>query len=106
MKWNKDAEEGIVVAGHQGQGDALTQLDHPQGLFVDTLGTLYVADSWNTRIMRWTEGAEEGTVITGIDGKGQGAHQFDVPMDLSFDQNGNLYVADIWNHRVQRFSLE
>ncbi|CAF4983586.1 unnamed protein product, partial [Rotaria socialis] len=40
MKWNKGAKEGIVVAGGQGRGNALTQLSHPNGIFVDTLGTL------------------------------------------------------------------
>ena len=48
MKWNKGVNRGIVVAG--GQGSALTQLFHPQGLFVDTSDTIYVADSWNDRV--------------------------------------------------------
>ncbi|CAF4958055.1 unnamed protein product, partial [Rotaria socialis] len=41
MKWVEDAKQGIVVAGGQGYGDALTQLASPQGIFVDTFGTLY-----------------------------------------------------------------
>ncbi|CAF5031049.1 unnamed protein product, partial [Rotaria socialis] len=49
---NKGAKEGIVVAGGQGAGSALTQLSHPNGIVVDTLGTLYVADTWNHRVMR------------------------------------------------------
>ncbi|CAF4812991.1 unnamed protein product, partial [Rotaria magnacalcarata] len=53
MKWNKGAKEGIVVAGGQGAGNTLTQVSYPYGLFVDTLGTLYVADSNNDRVMRW-----------------------------------------------------
>ncbi|CAF4594658.1 unnamed protein product, partial [Rotaria magnacalcarata] len=61
MKWVEGAKEGIVVAGGQGQGSALTQFNDPNGLFVDTLGTLYVADSWNYRVMRWTQGAKQGT---------------------------------------------
>ena len=50
MKWNKGAKEGIVVAGGRGQGNALTQLSHLEGLFVDISGTIYVADSWNDRV--------------------------------------------------------
>lgn len=46
MKWNKGATEGIVVAGDQDAGCDMKQLFTPNGLFVDTLGTLYVAD-WN-----------------------------------------------------------
>ncbi|CAF4789074.1 unnamed protein product, partial [Rotaria socialis] len=42
-------------AGGQGLGNDRTQLYCPNGLFVDALGTLYVADSWNHRVMRWTQ---------------------------------------------------
>ncbi|CAF4519964.1 unnamed protein product, partial [Rotaria magnacalcarata] len=80
MKWNKGAKEGIVVAGGQGQGSALTQLYYSEGIFVDTLGTLYVADSWNHRVMSWTQGAKQGTVIVGGNGQGAGANQFNNPM--------------------------
>ncbi|CAF1099340.1 unnamed protein product, partial [Rotaria magnacalcarata] len=62
MKWNKGAKEGIVVTGGQGYGNALAQLNHPNGLFVDTLGTLYVADTWNHRVICWTRGdRKQGT---------------------------------------------
>ncbi|CAF3289409.1 unnamed protein product [Rotaria socialis] len=107
MKWNKGAKEGFVVAGGQGQGNALTQLSYPNGIFVDTLGTLYVADSENHRVMRWTQGdKKQGTVIVGGNGVGEGANQFSAPIGLSFDRQGNLYVGDYGNNRVQRFSIE
>ncbi|CAF2083212.1 unnamed protein product [Rotaria magnacalcarata] len=106
MKWNKGAKEGIVVAGGQCQGNGLTQLSSPQGLFVDTLGRLYVADCYNHRVMRWTQGAKPGTVIVGEKRSGAGANQFAVPVGLSVDRHGNLYVADCDNHRGQRFSIE
>ena len=50
IKWNKDANQGIVVAGGRGKGSALTQLSHRNGLFVVTSGTIYVVDSWNDRV--------------------------------------------------------
>ncbi|CAF2068513.1 unnamed protein product [Rotaria magnacalcarata] len=107
MKWDKGAKEGIVVAGGQGAGRALTQLDHPDGLFVDTLGTLYVADYENDRVMRWTQGDnKQGTVVVGGNGVGAGANQLNDPVGLSFDRDGNLYVLDCDNQRVQRFSIE
>ncbi|CAF1004699.1 unnamed protein product [Rotaria magnacalcarata] len=104
MKWTKGAKEGIVVAGGQGQGNALTQLYLRKGLFVDILGTLYVVDWGNVRVMRWTQGAKQGTVIVG--GNGTGENQLRLPMGLSFDRHGNLYVADCGNNRVQRFSIK
>ncbi|CAF1558246.1 unnamed protein product, partial [Rotaria sp. Silwood1] len=87
MKWNKHAKEGIIAAGGQGEGNALKQLSHPNGLFVDTLGTVYVADSGNHRVMRWPKGAKQGTVIAGGNGKGEGANQFNYPIGLSFDRH-------------------
>ncbi|CAF5024477.1 unnamed protein product [Rotaria sp. Silwood1] len=106
MKWNKGAKEGIVVAGGQGEGNALTQLSYPKGLFVDTLGTIYVVDAGNDRVMRWPKGAKEGTVLVGGNGKGQEANQLSAPMGLSLDRHGNLYVVDQQNHRVQQFSIK
>ncbi|CAF2134180.1 unnamed protein product [Rotaria magnacalcarata] len=106
MKWNKGANKGIVVAGGQREGDALTQLNLPNGIFVDTLGTVYVADQGNHRVMRWTQGAKQGTVIVGGNGQGAGVNQLNDPVGLSFDRHGNLYVADALNNRVQRFSIE
>jgi hypothetical protein len=41
----KGAKEEIVVAGRQGGEDSLTQSDYPQGLIVDHLCNIYVADS-------------------------------------------------------------
>ncbi|CAF0775355.1 unnamed protein product [Rotaria sp. Silwood1] len=106
MKWDKGAKQGTVVAGGQGDGNALTQLSYPEGLFVDTLGTLYVTELGNHRVTRWPKGAKEGTVTLGGNGPGQDANQLNWPRGLSFDRNGNLYVVDSNNHRVQRFSRE
>ncbi|CAF1432164.1 unnamed protein product, partial [Rotaria magnacalcarata] len=120
------------VAGGNGEGDGLNQLNEPhylfvdrdrsvyvsdwsnhrvmkwvEGLFVDTLGTLYVADSYNHRVMRWTQGDnKQGTVIATGNGYGAGANQLKYPRGLSFDRDGNHYVVDNSNHRVQRFSIE
>jgi hypothetical protein len=44
------AKEGVIVAGGQEKGSQLTQLSCPQGLIVDHLGTIYVADHKNHRI--------------------------------------------------------
>ena len=58
MKWNRDASEGIVVAGGQGHGVSPTQLGNPDGLFVDNDGTLYVIENTNYRLTRWPQGAQ------------------------------------------------
>ncbi|CAF5104432.1 unnamed protein product [Rotaria sp. Silwood1] len=106
MKWNKGATAGIVVAGGQGQGSALTQLFTPIGLVVDALGTVYVADTWNSRVVSWPKGAKQGNIIAGGNGEGKQPNQLQYPVDLSFDRHGNLYVVDWDNSRVQRFSIK
>jgi DNA-binding beta-propeller fold protein YncE len=106
MKWMKDAKEGIVVAGDQGQGNGLRQLSNPYGLVIDQLGTVYVVDQGNNRVMRWLKGARQGNIVVGGNGQGGQANQFMYPSDLSFDQQNNLYVVDCNNHRVQKFHIE
>jgi DNA-binding beta-propeller fold protein YncE len=106
MKWMEGAKQGIVVAGGQGEGNGLTQLCSPRGVIVDQLGTVYVADCWNNRIMRWSKGATQGSVIVGGNGGGSQSNQLNGPVGLSFDRHGNLYVVDNGNHRVQKFNIE
>ena len=106
MKWMEGAKQGIVVAGGQGEGNGLTQLSSPRGVVVDQLGTVYVADCGNDRIMRWVKGAREGSVIVGGNGRGGQSNQLNGPVGLSFDRHGNLYVVDYGNHRVQKFNID
>ena len=48
--WNRN---GVTVAGGNGQGPALNQLDEPLGLFVDDDGAVYVVDTLNFRVIKW-----------------------------------------------------
>ncbi|CAF1648424.1 unnamed protein product, partial [Rotaria sp. Silwood1] len=89
-----------------GKGNSLTQLNDPQGVVVDQLGTVYVTDSGNHRIMRWPKGATQGSVIVGGNGSGAQSNRLNGPVGLSFDRHGNLYVVDHGNHRVQKFNIE
>ena len=104
MKWMEGAKQGIVVAGGQGKGNGLTQLSCPSGVIVDQLGTVYVADFGNARIMRWSKGATQGSVIVGGNGGGSQSNQLNCPWGLSFDRHGNLYVVEYGNYRIQKFN--
>lgn len=98
MKWPKNAKEGIIVAGGHGEGNALTQLCFAYGIAVDPLGTVYVADYANNRVMHWLKGAKEGSIV--IDGNKQEAelNRLNYPVNLSLDQENNLYIVDSGNH--------
>ncbi|CAF1526781.1 unnamed protein product [Rotaria sordida] len=73
---------------------------------IDQLGTVYVADTSNHRIIRWPKGATQGSVIVGGNGAGRQSNQLTSPVGLSFDRHGNLYVVDYENDRVQKFNIE
>jgi hypothetical protein len=98
--------ELVTVGGHHPEITNLSRLSFPQGLVVDQLGTIYVADRENHRIMRWLKGTTQGSVVVGGNGVGEEPNQFRNPYSLSFDRFGNLYVTDTENDRVQRFNIE
>ncbi|CAF2021467.1 unnamed protein product [Rotaria magnacalcarata] len=118
-KWLGDQ----IVAGGNGHGQALSQLGEPVDIFidrnqsvfiadfsndlvVDQLGTVYVVDSINHRIIRWLKGSKYGSAIIGGHGIGSGIAQLAYPEDLQFDKQGNLYVVDLNNNRVQMFTID
>ena len=108
MKWTKGAKEGTIVAGGGGDGNrnSLRQLSSPGGITVDKLGSIYVADYGNHRVMRWLKGAEEGTIVVGGNGEGEQSHQLSYPIDLASDRDNNLYVVVQSNNRIQKFDVD
>ncbi|CAF4052598.1 unnamed protein product, partial [Rotaria sp. Silwood1] len=100
------ATSAIIVAGGNGNGSDLNQLDGTLAVTVDQSGTVYVADYGNHRITRWLKGAQSGTAIAGGNGQGNLSTQLNHPYDLAFDRNGNLYVSDFSNHRIQMFAID
>ncbi|CAF2223478.1 unnamed protein product, partial [Rotaria magnacalcarata] len=63
-------KNGTLVAGGNGIGYGLNQLNYPTYLFVDRDHSVYVSDCWNYRVMKWVEGAKEGIVVAGGQWKG------------------------------------
>ena len=92
-------------------GDGLSavnaQLNNPQGLAVDSLGNLYIADRGNNRIRQVTpEGIITTVAGTGASGgAGDGgpatSAQLSSPQAVALDPAGNLYIADQGNNRVR-----
>ncbi|CAF3720426.1 unnamed protein product [Rotaria sp. Silwood1] len=106
MKWTKGATEGIIVAGGQGQENGLAQLSCPRGVIADQLGTVYVADCDNNRVMCWSKETKQGIIVVGGNNEGKQSNQLSYPQDLSFDRQYKLYVVDYGNHRIQRFNID
>jgi sugar lactone lactonase YvrE len=89
---------GIVVAGGNGSGSALNQLNSPEGIALDKQGNLYVSDYLNRRVLKFppnSTSATIGTVVaTGHEDTGEPG-QFSEPNDIALDKEGNLYVCDV-----------
>jgi len=102
-RWKMGDTNGIVVAGGNGKGDRLNQLNRPYYIFVDQDHSVYVSDRENHRVMKWMKDAREGIVIAGGQGQGKGLTQLYQPLGIIVDQLGTVYIADTGNHRVMRW---
>ncbi|CAF4143635.1 unnamed protein product [Rotaria sordida] len=96
-------KNGTLVAGGNGEGDGLNQLNWPTYIFVDQQQTVYVSDQDNHRVMKWNKGAKEGIVVAGGQGEGNALTQLSYPYGLFIDTSGTIYVADSGNNRVMRW---
>jgi len=105
-RWKKDEKQGIVVAGGNGEGDKLNQLNYPGFIFVDREDSIYVLDCLNHRVMKWLNGAKEGIVVAGGQGQGNSLKQLSYPEGLVVNENGDVFVADFSNHRVMCWSSD
>ncbi|CAF0839854.1 unnamed protein product [Adineta steineri] len=92
--------KGIVVAGGNGRGDQLNQLNDPTFIFVDEDLSVYVSDKRNHRVMKWRKDAEEGQIVVGGNGEGANLNQLSYPQGVIVDDMGQIYVADVFNHRI------
>ena len=91
-----------------------TSLTAPRGIMVDDRGTLYVADSGNSRVLRYPRPVSQTGRITPDAVLGQrdfssatssvvNDSSLREPSGVALGPNGNLFVADSGNHRVLEF---
>jgi sugar lactone lactonase YvrE len=97
-------QNGITVAGGNGNGNALNQLYYPWGIYVDNDQTIYVADQLNHRIVEWKNGVTTGQVVAGGNGEGDRNDQLNQPINVIVDkQNDCLLISDYKNQRIVRW---
>ncbi|CAF0904732.1 unnamed protein product [Adineta steineri] len=94
--------EGTVVAGGNGEGNQLNQLDYPTFIFVDEDQSVYVSDCNNHRVMKWRKDAKKGKIVAGGNGQGEDLNQLSLPHGVIIDDLSQIYVADLGNDRVMR----
>jgi len=103
---------GTCQPGFSGDGGSAVnaQLNNPQGIALDSLGNLYIADQGNQRIRQVTPAGTistvAGTGTAGYSGDNDPATgaQLNQPQAVAADAAGNVYVADAGNSRIRRFT--
>jgi sugar lactone lactonase YvrE len=92
-------------SGSPGGGN--NQLDFPVDLVrISSSGTLYIADTFNHRIMQYLSNATSGTVVAGGNGAGTGSTQLNDPFCFTFDSSSNSFlIANYNSHNVVRWVL-
>ncbi|CAF0923507.1 unnamed protein product [Adineta steineri] len=104
IRYRRDKVQGTVVAGGNGNGKRLNQLDSPSYLFVNREHSVFISDTNNRRVMKWASGAKEGMIVAAGQGQGGVLSQVLNPAGVLVDQSGTVYVADSENNHVFRCS--
>jgi sugar lactone lactonase YvrE len=102
------AGQAMTWGSADGPGTA-ARFYHPSGVVMDSAGTIYVADTYNSTLRALTPGGVVSTLAgragqtDGVDGPGSNAH-FYHPYDVAVDSAGNAYVADTDNHTLRKIT--
>ena len=102
-RYGRGDQKGTLVAGGNGAGDFLNQLNSPTHVYVDDEGVVYVSDSNNHRVMKWVKDATEGIIVAGGRGDGRDLTRLSDPQGVFVTANGTVYVAEVGNNRVTRW---
>lgn len=107
---------GTGSAGFSGDGGTagLAQVNAPNGLALDSMGNLYLVDTYNHRIRKINLATKIITTVAGSsttfgfdngdfsgDGGPATAAELDTPQGVAVDAAGNLFIGDTYNHRVR-----
>lgn len=118
VNWSTKNIQSVVgngtagYAGDKGVGTS-AELDNPTGVFVDSSGNFYIADSLNNVIRKVTS-SDQISTIAGDNPLGAGFSgdtaspllaQLNNPSAVALDAAGNLYIADTYNNRVRKVNF-
>ena len=84
--------QGPQIAFNPGTQGALLSsgLFQPNGVAIDGSGNLFIADSFNNRVVKLSPGGTQTTILSNLS----------IPTQLAVDGAGDVFVADTNNNRV------
>jgi streptogramin lyase len=99
---------GGASPGYNNGAGASARFRYPNGVAVDSLGNIYVADTYNHTIRMITPSGDVSTFagtgsVGDIDGAGTSA-KFSRPHGITIDSAGNIYVADTYNSKIRKIT--
>ena len=101
---------GTGEAGRSGDGGPAVEarLNLPNGVAVDDLGNVYIADTDN-HLVRRVDASGTITTFAGSGDRGDSGDggpateaQLSEPHAVAIDGSGNVFIADSWNHAVRK----
>jgi hypothetical protein len=105
---------GIGIAGSALRGGQATsaELDHPDAVAVNAAGDVFIADTYDNRVLEVTPNGSirvvAGTGRAGYAGDNGPAAlaELNQPAGVAVDAQGNLYIADSANNVIRRVSAK
>jgi sugar lactone lactonase YvrE len=97
MAWKSGATAGQIVAGGNGVGNQMNQLNGPIDVIIDKGGNnLIICEEDGRRVVRWPRqnGSTGQVIIADVD-----------CCRLTMDKDGYLYVSDFEKHEVRRWKI-
>jgi len=101
QRFSADGSRLLGVIGRYGYEPGL--FNRPEGLGIDRVGRVYVADSCNHRIQVF---GPDGSFLRSYGGPGRNKGQMSYPYDVCVDAFGNQFVCEFGNGRIQVFDSE
>ena len=110
---------GNRTMGYSGDGGHATaaQLWNPNGVAVDSIGNVFIADTYNQRIRKVNTSGMISTIAgngfgagtSGIgsysgDGGAATAAELNLPNNIAIDNHGNVFIADQHNYRIRKIN--
>jgi sugar lactone lactonase YvrE len=99
---------GLGYAAPSGYPASLSSLDYSQDVAVNAQGDVFIADTYNNRVVKVTPQGQivavAGDGVAGYSGDGHLAAfaQLNQPAGVAVDAKGNLYIADSSNNVIRR----